>query len=141
MYSSNHLVTVLIPVFNGEKYIIDNAKDYLICRAGWMMGGRPKKDKKFIQKIMKQINAGKKEPHIVNDKLGTHTYTHDFVANVKLLIDNGERGLFNMVCEGLTSRLDVAYEIEIKEVDSNYFAKEYFEPVTKDGVQKFFMLN
>ena len=65
----------------------ENSKDYLICRAGWMMGGGPKKDKKFIQKIMKQIKDGKKELHIVNDKLGTPTYTHDFAANIRLLID------------------------------------------------------
>lgn len=120
----------------GEKHIIVNSKDYLICRAGWMMGGGPKKDKKFIQKIMKQIQSGKKELHIVNDKLGTPTYTHDFAANVKLLIEEGERGLFNMVCGGLTSRFEVATElvkilglkdeIKIKEVDSNYFSKEYF---------------
>jgi len=120
----------------GEKYVIENAKSYLICRAGWMMGGGPKKDKKFIQKIMKQIKDGKNELHIVNDKLGTPTYTHDFAANVKLLIEKGERGLFNMVCKGLTSRLEVATElvkllelqneINIIEVDSNYFIEEYF---------------
>ena len=40
--------------YYGEKFVIENAKEYLICRAGWMMGGGPKKDKKFIQKIMKQ---------------------------------------------------------------------------------------
>ena len=34
----------------GEKYVIDNSKDYLICRAGWMMGGGVKKDKKFVKK-------------------------------------------------------------------------------------------
>jgi len=120
----------------GEKYVIENSRNYLICRAGWMMGGGPKKDKKFIQKIMKQIKVGKKELHIVNDKLGTPTYTHDFAANVKLLIEKGERGLFNMVCGGLTSRLEVASElvklldlqdeIKITEVDSDFFAKEYF---------------
>ena len=120
----------------GEKYVIENAKDYIICRAGWMMGGGPKKDKKFVQKIMKQIKAGEKELFIVNDKLGTPTYTHDFATNVKLLIEKGQRGLFNMVCAGLTSRLKVATElvhlldqkdeIKITEVDSNYFAKEYF---------------
>jgi len=120
----------------GEKYVIENSNEFLICRAGWMMGGGPKKDKKFIQKIMKQIKAGKKELHIVNDKLGTPTYTHDFAANVKLLIEKGERGLFNMVCGGLTSRLEVASklvklldlqdEIKITEVGSDFFAKEYF---------------
>jgi len=122
--------------YNGENYVIGNAQDYLICRAGWMMGGGPKKDKKFIQKIMKQIKDGKKELHIVNDKLGTPTYTHDFAKNVKLLIKNDQRGLFNMVCGGLTSRLEVAIElmkllklqndIIITEVNSDYFAEEYF---------------
>ena len=120
----------------GEKYVIENAKDYLICRAGWMMGGGPRKDKKYIQKIMQQILDGKKELYIVNDKLGTPTYTHDFAANIRLLIEKGQRGLFNVVCDGLTSRLDVASElvrlldlqdeIIITEVNSDYFAEEYF---------------
>ena len=120
----------------GEKYVINNAKEYLICRAGWMMGGGPKKDKKFIQKIMQQINEGKKELNIVNDKLGTPTYTHSFAKNVKLLIEKNQRGLFNMVCEGLTSRLEVAkellkiinleHQLNINEVDSDYFSIKYF---------------
>ena len=120
----------------GEKYVIENSKDYLICRAGWMMGGGPNKDKKFIQKIMKQIQSGNKELYIVNDKLGTPTYTHDFANNVKLLIERGQRGLFNMVCGGLTDRLEVAIKlvqllefqniIKITKVDSVYFSKEYF---------------
>ncbi len=120
----------------GEKYVINNAKEYLICRAGWMMGGGPKKDKKFIQKIMQQINEGKKELNIVNDKLGTPTYTHSFAKNVKLLIKKNQRGLFNMVCEGLTSRLEVAkellkiinleHQLNINEVDSDYFSIKYF---------------
>tara|TARA_Y100001970_G_scaffold15871_1_gene17884 strand:+ start:70132 stop:71019 length:888 start_codon:yes stop_codon:yes gene_type:complete len=120
----------------GERYVIENCQDYLICRAGWMMGGGPNKDKKFIQKIMKQIQSGKKELHIVNDKLGTPTYTFDFAKNTKLLIEKNQRGLFNMVCSGLTSRLEVAKqmvkilnlhnEIEIIEVDSGHFSKEYF---------------
>jgi dTDP-4-dehydrorhamnose reductase len=122
--------------FLGENYVINNANDYLICRAGWMMGGGPGKDKKFIQKIMSQIKKNVKELNIVNDKLGTPTYTHDFAKNVKLLIEKNERGLFNMVCDGLTGRLEVAKElviilgleniIKINEVSSNYFAKEYF---------------
>ena len=122
--------------YYGEKYVMEIANEYLICRAGWMMGAGPNKDKKFIQKIMKQIKDGKKELYIVNDKLGTPTYTHDFASNVKLLIEKDERGLFNMVCDGLTGRLDVAMElihllgleneIKITAVDSNYFSKEYF---------------
>ena len=120
----------------GEKFVIENSKNYLICRAGWMMGGGPRKDKKFIQKIMNQIKNGNNDLYIVNDKFGTPTYTHDFADNVKLLIAENQRGLFNMVCQGLTSRLEVAKEIlsffslsdkiNIIEVSSDHFSKEYF---------------
>jgi dTDP-4-dehydrorhamnose reductase len=122
----------------GEIFIKENVKRYIICRAGWMMGSGPKKDKKFIQKIMKQIKDGKKELYIVNDKLGTPTYTHDFAKNVRLLLENEFWGLYNMVCEGLTSRLEVAREllsimdlkgkIKITEVPSDYFRKDFFAP-------------
>ena len=119
-----------------EKYVQDHSQKHLICRAGWMMGGGPRKDKKFIQKLMRQIQNGVRELHIVHDKLGTPTYTHDFARNVKLLIEKGKVGLYNMVCQGVTSRLEVARElisqlgmkgeIKINEVSSDYFKKEYF---------------
>lgn len=122
--------------YMGERFVIENAKRFLVCRAGWMMGGGPKKDKKFIQKIMKQINEGKKELFIVDDKDGTPTYTHDFAKNVKLLIENEYWGLYNMVCRGQTSRLEVTTEllkilkldngIKISIVHSDYFSDEYF---------------
>lgn len=122
--------------YAGELYVKENSRNHLICRAGWMMGGGPKKDKKFVQKIMKQIKAGAKELNIVTDKLGTPTYTHDFASNVKQLLESELWGLYNMVCEGATSRLEVAHEmvsllglsdtIKINEVSSDFFKKEYF---------------
>lgn len=120
----------------GEKYVQENANSHLICRAGWMMGGGQEKDKKFVQKLMNQILSGEKILHIVNDKMGTPTYTHDFARNTALLIEKNQRGLFNMVCGGLTGRLEVAHEliqllnlsdkIKIEEVSTEYFSKEYF---------------
>ena len=87
---------------------------------------------------MQQIKGGKKELFIVDDKLGTPTYTHDFAKNVRLLIENGYWGLYNLVCDGETSRLEVASEIlkivglykkiKITEVSSDYFKTEYFAP-------------
>jgi len=61
--------------YMGERYVVENAKRFLVCRAGWMMGAGPKKDKKFIQKLMKQLKEGKKELFIVDDKDGTPTFT------------------------------------------------------------------
>ena len=122
--------------YAAELFVRENASQYLICRAGWMMGGGPAKDKKFINKLMKQLREGKRELSVVNDRLGTPTYTHDFAKNVRLLIEKGHRGLYNMVCQGVTSRLEVARElvsvlglqstVRVTEVNSEYFKKEYF---------------
>ncbi len=122
--------------YAGERFVQAHARRHLICRAGWMMGGGPRKDKKFIAKLMKQIKAGKQELNIVSDKLGTPTYTHDFAANVAQLLEKEYWGLYNMVCDGVTSRLDVAHElvrllgrtetVRINEVSSSFFAAEYF---------------
>ncbi len=122
--------------YAGEIFVIQNVVNHLVCRAGWMMGGGPKKDKKFIQKIMLQLKQEKKELFIVNDKLGTPTYTHDFAQNVKLLLEKEYWGLYNMVCDGITGRYEVAIElvnilglsdsIKITPVASDYWEKEYF---------------
>jgi len=122
--------------YMGERFVVENARRYLVCRAGWMMGSGPAKDKKFIQKIMKQIKDGKKELFIVNDKDGTPTYTHDFAKTVKALIEKEFWGLYNCVCGGQTSRLEVAQElikilgkeneVKITTVSSEYFKDIYF---------------
>ncbi len=120
----------------GERFVCENAERYLVCRAGWMMGSGPKKDKKFIQKLMKQLKDGNKELFIVDDKDGTPTYTHDFAANVRALIEKEYWGLYNMVCGGQTSRLEVAKEllkllgkedgIKVTSVTSDYFKDVYY---------------
>ena len=122
--------------YMGERYVVENARRFLVCRAGWMMGSGPKKDKKFIHKLMKQIKDGKKELFIVNDKDGTPTYTHDFAKTVKRLIEKEYWGLYNCVCGGQTSRLEVAQEflkvlgkenkVKINIVTSAYFKDVYF---------------
>jgi len=122
----------------GERFVIENADRYLVCRAGWMMGGGPRKDKKFIQKLMKQLKAGRTELNIVDDKDGTPTYTRDFAGNVKLLLEQELWGLYNIVCGGQTSRLEVAREllgllglkekVRLNPVPSSYFEREYFAP-------------
>jgi dTDP-4-dehydrorhamnose reductase len=122
--------------YMGERFVVENAARFLVCRAGWMMGSGPKKDKKFIQKLMKQIKDGKNELFIVDDKDGTPTYTHDFARNVKALIEKEYWGLYNMVCGGQTSRLEVATElirllnledkVKLIPVGSDYFKETYF---------------
>jgi dTDP-4-dehydrorhamnose reductase len=122
--------------YAGEVFVARHARRYLVCRAGWMMGAGPRKDKKFVQKLMKQLKEGKTELDVVTDKLGTPTYTHDFARSVRQLLETEYWGLYNMVCDGLTSRFEVATEmlrilgltdkVRIRAVPSSFFAKEYF---------------
>jgi dTDP-4-dehydrorhamnose reductase len=121
-----------------EVFVQHNVQRHLVCRAGWMMGAGPRKDKKFIHKLMTQIKQGAKQLFVVNDKYGTPTYTHDFARNVKVIIEREMWGLYNVVCSGSASRVEVAAEllcilrleqaIELIEVSSDHFKDEYFAP-------------
>jgi dTDP-4-dehydrorhamnose reductase len=121
--------------YRGE-IIADKYPFSYIFRPGWMMGGGPSLDKKFVNKIYKQIKAGSKIIYAVDDKLGTPTYTKAFAANMWKVIEEGQFGAYNMVCHGGGSRYDVAVEfvklmgldVEVVKVDSSHFAKEYTAP-------------
>lgn len=124
--------------YMGERYVVENAKRYIIFRAGWMMGGGRKKGKKFIEKLIQQIENGNNTLYIVNDREGTPTYTYDFANTLLGVVENEYWGLYNCVCGGMTSRVDVAQylirllgledKITIQEVSSDYFKNVYFAP-------------
>jgi dTDP-4-dehydrorhamnose reductase len=110
---------------------------YWIFRAGWMMGGGPDKDKKFVNKIMKQVKSGAKELFVVDDKLGVPTYTKDFALSIlRHITEELPYGLYNMVSQGEASRYETAVAINeylnlgltIHKVDSDYYKEEYFAP-------------
>jgi dTDP-4-dehydrorhamnose reductase len=130
-----------INVYGKSKYagelLVQHYPKHFVFRAGWMTGGRQAKDKKFVGKIMKQIREGAKELFVVDDKLGTPTYTYDFAKNMLNVLQNGPYGIYNMVCDGSCSRYDVAEEIlvllkrqdiTLHKVDSDYLKDEYFAP-------------
>jgi dTDP-4-dehydrorhamnose reductase len=124
--------------YHGERFVEKFLSKYYIFRAGWMMGGGTTKDKKFINKIYKQIKNGATELYVVDDKLGTPTYTVDFANSLLKVIDTGYYGLYNQVCEGSCSRFDVAKEfvknlgledtVTVTQVSSDYFKEEYSAP-------------
>jgi len=111
---------------------------HIVIRAGWMMGGGPRKDKKFINKIIKQLRTGIKEIAALDDKFGTPTYTHDLAKIIEYLLDNKFYGLYHGTCEGSGSRYNIAdfllknlpldREVAIKKVDSGFFRETYFAP-------------
>jgi dTDP-4-dehydrorhamnose reductase len=120
-----------------ENYLLSNYNKTWIFRAGWMMGGGRNKDKKFINKIIKQIDSGIKTLYVVDDKAGTPTYTLDFANSMKQnIFENLPFGIYNMVSNGDATRYDVAcamieylkIDVKVVRVDSDYFKTTYFAP-------------
>jgi dTDP-4-dehydrorhamnose reductase len=124
--------------YYGERFVEMRVSKYFCLRAGWMMGGGPKKDKKFINKIFQQIKAGSRELHVVDDKFGTPTYTVDFARSMAFLVTTNYYGVYNHVCDGGGSRYDVAVEfvrllglddtVRVTKVPSDYYKATYFAP-------------
>ena len=122
----------------GGELIAKTLPKSIIIRAGWMMGGGPKKDKKFVNKIIKQLRAGSKELAVVNDKFGTPCHTYDLAQSIKYLLDHDAYGLYHGACDGGGNRVDVARhlleslgltdQVKVKEVESDFFSENYFEP-------------
>ena len=124
--------------YYGERVVAAMVPRHFCLRAGWMMGGGPRKDKKFVNKIFQQIQAGSRELHVVDDKFGTPTYTVDFARSVLFLLTTPYYGVYNHVCEGGGSRYDVAVEfvrllgladrVAVVKVGSEYYRSAYFAP-------------
>jgi dTDP-4-dehydrorhamnose reductase len=124
--------------YEGELAVQSLARKHFVFRAGWMMGGGPSMDKKFVNKIYKQIKRGARELFVVDDKLGSPTYTKSFARGIHLVVETELYGVYNQVCSGGGSRYEVAREfvrllgleemIQVTRVGSERFAQEYFAP-------------
>jgi len=113
----------------GERIVQNLLRKYYIVRAGWMIGGGPKRDKKFVAKIIKLFDTTKKI-EVVNDKIGSLTYAVDFSKCLESLIKTGYYGLYHCTNKGYASRYEVAKKlveylgkrnIEILPVSSAHF--------------------
>ncbi len=94
----------------GEKIVQQLLNKFYIVRAGWMVGGGPTRDKKFVGKMIRQMNE-KTTLRAVNDKIGSPTYTVDFSNCVSDLIETDYFGLYHCTNKGYCSRFDVAKKI------------------------------
>lgn len=94
----------------GEKIVKNLLQRYYIVRAGWMVGGGPDKDKKFVGKIIRLMQE-KNNLKAVNDKIGSPTFTVDFSRCLADLIETGYYGTYHCTNKGFGSRFDVAKKI------------------------------
>ncbi|MDG7048006.1 MAG: dTDP-4-dehydrorhamnose reductase [Nitrososphaerota archaeon] len=96
----------------GEKIVIQLLKKFYIVRAGWMVGGGPDKDKKFVGKIIR-ILQNTNTVNAVDDKIGSPTFTADLSTCISDLIETGYYGIFHCTNRGIASRYEIAQNIAL----------------------------
>ena len=91
----------------GERYLQDLAKKYILIRTAWLYG---KNGKNFVQTIMEKARTiGHLE--VVDDQVGSPTYTKDLAAAIALLIDVKAAGIFHITNRGSCSWYQFAVKI------------------------------
>ena len=78
--------------WKGEQYVQELVKDALIIRTQWLYG---KYGKNFVASIMRQARE-KAVLSVVNDQVGSPTYTVDLSRATSLLIEREARGIFHV---------------------------------------------
>ncbi|MFA4884192.1 MAG: dTDP-4-dehydrorhamnose reductase [Candidatus Margulisiibacteriota bacterium] len=96
--------------YQGELIVRDLLTEFYIFRAGWMIGGGPAKDKKFVGKII-ELCRTRPEIEVVNDKFGSPTFARDFLGGIKEIIGLGAYGCYHLVNTGCCTRYEIALEI------------------------------
>ncbi len=77
----------------GERYVQEWVKDALIIRTQWLYG---RHGKNFVTSILQQARE-KRVLSIVNDQIGSPTYTADLAKAISVLIQFDARGIFHVV--------------------------------------------
>jgi dTDP-4-dehydrorhamnose reductase len=96
--------------YEGEKIVQRLLSRFYIFRAGWMIGGGPARDKKFVGKMVELLTT-RKEVEVVDDKFGSPTFARDLVKGIKKIIKTGNYGLYHLVNTGVCNRYEIALEM------------------------------
>ncbi len=91
----------------GERYLQELAKNYLLIRTAWLYGA---KGKNFVRTILEKSKTVKRL-EVVDDQVGSPTYTIDLAAAVSLLIDCNATGIFHITNRGFCSWYQFAVRI------------------------------
>ena len=91
----------------GEKFLQTLASDYLLIRTAWLYG---KNGKNFVSTIL-NLAKTEKSLTVVDDQIGSPTYTQDLAGAVKLLIEGKYSGTFHITNRGLCSWYEYARKI------------------------------
>ncbi len=91
----------------GEQYVQELAKDALVVRTQWLYG---KYGNNFVASILRQARE-KEVLSVVDDQIGSPTYTVDLSKAISLLIQREARGIFHVANSNFCTWYDYAQKI------------------------------
>jgi len=147
----------------GERYLQTLSDNYLLIRTSWLYGVNGKNfvrtilekanAKQFIQDKMTKAGAIQEHPAIltiVDDQIGSPTYTKDLAAAVDLLISQNQNGIFHVTNRGHCSWYEFALKImkeagvdnvEVKPIKTSQLQRPAMRPAYSVlSMQKFITL-
>jgi len=102
----------------GEKIIQELVEKYYIIRTSWVFGTH---GNNFVKTMLKLAET-KSEVNVVDDQIGSPTYTIDLTNFILELIQSNEYGIYHGVNEGYCSWCDFAkaiFQISYKQIGVN----------------------
>ena len=117
----------------GEKYVQEILDKYYIVRTSWVFNIN---GKNFIETMLRLSNANN-QLSIVNDQIGSPTYTKDLSRLLVDMLETSKYGLYHATNEGYCSWYEFAntifklanINIDIKAINSNEYASRAKRPL------------
>jgi dTDP-4-dehydrorhamnose reductase len=91
----------------GEVYLQKLSKNYILIRTAWLYG---KNGKNFVRTILDKTESTKTLP-VVDDQIGSPTYTRDLAAAVNFMLDKDVTGIFHVTNRGNCNWFEFAVKI------------------------------
>ncbi|MBN1867053.1 dTDP-4-dehydrorhamnose reductase [Candidatus Sumerlaeota bacterium] len=93
---------------DGEIAVMRETDRYQIVRSAWLFGPRRRN---FVSVILEQLKKGLPAIRVVDDEVGSPTYTRDLAERLIDLFQLEEWGIFHLVNEGSCSRYEQARRV------------------------------
>lgn len=118
----------------GENFVKSILNKYFIVRISWVFGIN---GNNFIKTMLKLAKVGKTELNVVNDQIGSPTYTADLAVLLCDMIETNKYGTYHATNEGTCSWYEFAKKIfELSNINMKVnpvSTKEYSEMVTQQA--------
>jgi dTDP-4-dehydrorhamnose reductase len=115
----------------GERYLRSLSENYILIRTAWLYGV---KGRNFVQTILEKVKTTKKLT-VVDDQVGSPTYTKDLAAAVDLLIEQNAKGIFHITNRGSCSW----YQFAVKILQESGLEDVDVVPIKSDQLQRLAM--